>query len=241
MLYDIGFMKTIYKIFLLCGLLICVSSVMNAQRIRKRFTSDIHFGLNLATMDIENGNMYKKLKPGVHIGVNFNYKVLGNMQLQTGLYVTKKGLKQHVKDRQENWAGTILAEDTIRNLTANYIQVPLAVGYEVYLSNNFAFNINVGMYAAYGFKGKYREESSYWTKTENNPPTNTVYRPEIEKDTYRYDMLKRLDYGAIGSVGLIYDIYTLNFTYEYGLYDVSNDVARNLKTRNMAVSLGFRF
>lgn len=47
-------MKTILKIFLLISLFVCSIGTINAQYPKKRITSDIHVGLNLAGMDIKN-------------------------------------------------------------------------------------------------------------------------------------------------------------------------------------------
>ncbi|MDU1892191.1 MAG: porin family protein [Dysgonomonas sp.] len=216
---------------------------MKAQTTKKRFSSDIHVGLNFATMDIENANMFKTPKIGVNIGVNFNYKILGNIQLQSGLFVTKKGLKQHIKSRtKDETTGTVVANDTITHIVPNYIQVPLALGYEVYLSKNFAFNVNVGGYAAYGFKGYHTRETSSWTVEAGRPPSDVSYGPGIDTDVFDdNNVLRRFDYGVIASVGFIYDIYMINFNYEHGLYNISNDASRVLKTRNKWFSIGFRF
>lgn len=243
------FMNTITKIILVFSLLVC-SNIVNAQKQpKKRFTSDLRFGFNLADMDVTPlvdgiaGNDKNDTKLGVHIGMNVNYKIIGNFQIQSGFFVSKKGLKQHiitVIEEDPGGASTIKNEQWT-NITGNYIQVPLNVGYELYFAKKWAFNINGGLYLAYGYKGKKTERSRTISQIGDEPAAIEEY-PESERETfYQIDGWKRFDYGLNGSVGVIYDIYTLNFNYEHGLNNVSNSFTKNMKHRNFTVSLGFRF
>lgn len=234
-------MKIIYKTFLLAGLLVLVSSAINAQTMRKRITSDFVFGCNFASMDIKDGNMYKEPKFGFVIGANVNFKILQNIQLQTGVYVSKKGLRQHIKRTEYNTgAGVEYYGDTLRNTAADYLQVPLCLGYEVYLSKHFAINFNVGGYAAYGFKGKNRGEAFTTTIKNGVQQGTSVVIDPYEEETFALRKWNRWDYGALGRVGLIYDIYTINLTYEYGFHNVADD-GRELMNRNLSLTVGFRF
>ena len=238
---DISFMKTVSRIFLLVGLLVLVSSIANAQTIRKRLTTDLLFGFNFATMDIKGGNMYKEPKVGFTIGANVNFKILHNIQLQSGLYVTKKGLRQHIQRSEYNTAMDVeYYGDTLRNTAANYLQVPLCLGYEVYLTKHFAVNFNAGGYVAYGFKGKNRGEAYATTIKDGVVQGTQITIPSYEEETFALRKWNRWDYGVLGRVGLIYDIWTINLTYEYGFHNVADD-GRELKNRNMSVALGFRF
>lgn len=234
-------MKTVFKISLLLCLLISSIAVVNAQFTRKKFTSDIHVGLNLSEMHNTNGfNENNKLKPGAVIGVNFNYKIIQNIQIQTGFYVSKKGLKQENHTVEETPMMDKFVLDTVQSTVANYIQVPLCIGYEVYLTKQFAFNINAGLYGAYGFKGRYEHK---YSKTLIDYDGIVTREPLVvhEGETFDVDRWRRWDYGLMASVGFVYDIFTLNFNYEYGLNDVSVARWETLKNRNMSVLLGIRF
>lgn len=237
-------MKTVIRLFLLVCLLVCAISEIHAQSLkyRKRFTSDVHVGLNFAEMDITRGgdNDFNKAKLGMHLGINFNYKILHNIQLQSGFYVTKKGLKQDIHRVVESTLNDFTVTDTLAHTVANYMQVPLCIGYEVFFSDKFGFNINGGLYGAYGWKGKY--EDKYYLKyvyADGSVVTNPMQQRNGE--TFDLNRWKRWDYGLIGSVGFIYDIFMLNFNYEHGLQDLSSTNNVSLKNRNMSVSLGFRF
>lgn len=234
-------MKTYFKILFLFCSLFCFISGLDAQIQRKKFTSDVHFGINLSEMDVNDGqNGANKLKPGAVVGVNFNFKLIQNIQLQTGFYVSKKGLKQESHREEIDELLDTRITDTVKTTVANYLQVPLCLGYEIYLTKKFAFNINGGLYGAYGFKGKYEHK---YSKTVKDYDGNVIVEPlqVSEGETFDVNKYKRLDYGLIGSVGFIYDIFTINFNYEYGLNNVSALQWEQHKNRNMSILLGIRF
>ena len=244
-------MNTFYKIFFTGCILIFLSSGVDVKAQRKSITSDFLIGLNFAEMDIDGFNRNKVPKVGMSVGFNLNFKLKGNFQIQTGLYISKKGLKQDISYQSPpNAVNVVTISDTIRAWTSNYIQMPLCLGYEYYITKSFAVNINVGLYAGYGFRGRYKEENSmsYLYLQDGKKDVGTVNIIEDkDRSIYGLNGWKRFDYGAIARVGLIYDIFTVNFSYEYGLYDINNgdNILKSgypsLKNRNMTVALGFRF
>ncbi|MBB4035723.1 hypothetical protein GGR21_001618 [Dysgonomonas hofstadii] len=239
-------MSTFLKIFLTSCILIILSSGIEVKAQRKFITSDFFVGMNFAEMDIQNANRNKEPKLGMLIGFNLNFKLKNNFQIQTGLYVTKKGLRQKVHDETTDEAASLITiSDTLRNWVGNYIQVPLCIGYEYYITKSLAVNLNIGVYAAYGYKGDFNQEysSSY---IYNGIRQNGAVTVDGERNLYMQNGWKRFDYGTIARVGLIYDIFTINLSYEYGLYNVNNNdvIFKNnpsMKNRNMALALGFRF
>lgn len=234
-------MKTFFKILSLLCLFNLFILDLDAQYVKKKLTSDIHIGLNLSDMDINSGqNANNTLKPGIAVGLNVNYKFYKNIQLQTGFYVSKKGLKQEVHDEITTSLKDVYILDTVRTTIANYIQIPLAIGYEVYLTKDFAFNVNMGLYGAYGFKGTYEYKYSKATIPYEG---NIIYEPlqTAEGETFDINRWKRWDYGLIGSIGFIYDIYTINLHYEKGLNNVTRESWSTLKNRNISILLGIRF
>jgi hypothetical protein len=236
-------MNTIIKTSILFFLSVCCITT-NAQNPRTRLTSDLYAALNLSEMDIKDANMYKQVKLGMHIGFNVNYKILGNLQIQTGFIVSKKGLKQHIYTNNTDAAGTNTIYDEHYSATGNYLQVPFNLGYELYFSRLCAFNINAGVYAAYGYKGN--STRSIVTITDDgysDEPVVSIVLPEYEYSTFitnGSNGWRRFDYGLNASVGFICDIYTLKAGYEYGLYNISS-TNPELRNRNLYVALGFRF
>lgn len=251
-------MKFILKISLgIISLLLINCLPANAQYPRKRMTADFRMGINylgMSGVDSEpNGNpgvdqnfttgAGDKFKMGLHIGANVNYKIIGNFQIQTGFYVTKKGYKTHEKESKMSEDGIQSVYDIWNEGTGNYIQMPFNIGYELYVSKKVAFNINGGLYGAYGYgnKGRIKKDIFVTTYKPNVPPTSGQSGDSYEVFTFSDTKWKRFDYGLNGSVGFIYDIYTINFNYEHGLLNVTQEINQNIKHRIYSLSLGFRF
>lgn len=231
-----NFMNTISKILFI--FLFFVSSItMYAQRSKRRLNTDFKIGVNFTQFDIEGGNMFKVPKLGLHIGGNVSYKFLYDFQVQSGFFISKKGLRQHEKSYSvDPNTDLVSSKDNLFVIDANYIHVPLNLGFERYFTNTFAVNVNAGAYFAYGISGKTRRRT--FEVTAGSDP---VVTDSGEIETFDIRGLNRIDYGLGGSIGLVQDIYTLTLNYEYGLNDISNLQSRVYKNRNISISLGFRF
>lgn len=218
---------------------------------RRNILGDFKVGANFSEMDIEGANMYKQPRFGFSLGGNVSFRLFSNMYFQTGFSLTKKGLRQHntsvdVKDESLN---EYIENDLKQTIDINYMQVPLSLGFEIPLSKSFFINMYGGVYGGYAFRGyviPYTGTSTYWIA--GNKTVEWINNEE--EDIFDTRRIKRFDYGAIGSVGLVWNIYTLTFAYEHGLYDVAdiNTLADDnsgtkkiLKNRNVSVALGFRF
>lgn len=233
-------MNTIFKI-LLCFSILFAGINMTAQTYRSRLTTDFKVGVNFAQFYMPGENMYKVPKIGVHVGGNINYKFYSNFQVQTGLFISKKGLRQHEQTSvTDPISNQTTKRDIIRVIDANYFHVPINLGYENYFTREFALNFNAGAYVAYGFKGK-RTRTGYETTIIGSNPPQDVIIDEGERETFAIRSLDRFDYGLGVSAGAIYDIFTLTFNYEHGLYNLSNVENTMFKNRNFSISLGFRF
>lgn len=236
-------MKFIIKISLwICSLLLINCLPANAQYPKKRLTADFRMGMNYPQMSGTPGS--EQFKMGLHVGGNVNYKIIGNFQIQTGFYVTKKGYKTYEKKVVVGENNVVRTDEGWYEATGNYIQMPFNIGYELYITDMFAFNINAGVYAAYGYgnKGRIKYRGLITSVTPNeDEPTYAYPKDEFEDYTYSDTRWKRFDYGLDGSIGFIYDIYTVNFNYEHGLYDVTQQSSKPLKHRVYSISFGFRF
>lgn len=235
-------MKFILKISLCFFSLLLINCLpLNAQHPKKRMTADFRMGMNYPQMSGTQGS--ERFKMGLHIGGNVNYKIIGNFQIQTGFYVTKKGYKTYQKEIHESEDNVVRVDESWHEATGNYIQMPFNIGYELYVSKRVAFNINGGVYAAYGYgnKGRIKYNGLITTYKPNEDPTYKHPENEYEEFTFSDTRWKRFDYGLNGSIGFIYDIYTINFNYEHGLYNVTQERLLELKHRVYSVSLGFRF
>lgn len=236
-------MKINYKILLLVFITFSYTS-LNAQITKPRkLRGDFRIGVNFAEMDIPGGNMFKVPKIGAQFGGTMSYKVLGDFQVQTGFFVTKKGLKQKENTYDLNQVtGVTTIVDRRRWVDANYAQMPFNIGFEHYFTTEFALNINGGLYLAYGFKGL---SNVYGTITTIAGTETSIYVLDSgDQQTFNLTslgQLKRFDYGMGLNIGAIYDIYGITIGYEYGLHNISavaGDIRRN---RNFNIGLGFRF
>lgn len=232
-------MKTIYKTIILFVFLSFSVGTFAQIESKKKLFFDFRVGLNSSEMDIKDANYDKKIKPGFHFGVVTAYKFYDNIQFQSGIYATRKGLKQKTTTEEISESGSYRHIKSAKVTTdANYILMPLMLGWESNYERTWIFNVNAGVYGAWGFSGKTKErgtETIYFTSASSTTSYSEKY------DTFTSTNLKKSDYGLIGSIGVVYDIFTINLNYEYGLRNVSNNIDRELKNRNLSLSLGFRF
>lgn len=213
-----------------------VSSISISAQTR-RITGDFFAGGTFSSMDLGEGmNNFKKAKIGFQLGLNINYKLVSMFEIQSGFYLIKKGSIRHVKYSQTNAAGYLEYEDTKTTIDANYIQVPLNIGLQIPLTQYISVTMHGGFYGAYGFKGKTK-----YSSVVSNSIGDLVTQNIPEHDTFSNEGLKRFDYGLNANIGLVLDIYYIQLQYDLGLANVSAVAGKTMKTRNMALSLGFRF
>lgn len=246
------FMKVIIKILITFFCLLIACAVEAQIGVKRKIFYDFRVGVNSSEMDVENGNYGKRPKIGFHIGFLTSYKFYDGFQVQTGAFLTKKGMKRKYDDTVEDAPPSIniRQHNIMYTYDANYFQVPLMLGWESKDFKSWQFNINAGIYGAWGFRGETKGRGSVYTNTGSITGTERV---NVKYDTFSKSVLKKFDYGMIGSIGVVYEIYTVNLTYEYGLYNISNGfelysnsgrkgkVLDNLRNRNLTFSVGFRF
>lgn len=236
-------MKTITKLFFTILILTSAVATVNAQgSIRRPFYGDFFGGITFASMDIEDGNEYKTNKIGFMIGGNANIRLYHNMVFQTGFHIVKKGSLKH-EDRIIDQDGPQERRDIKTTIDANYIQIPLNIGFEVPIKKNLHLNMNAGVFGAFGFKGKSKQRG-YTATIINGEYQQQISQDKGSQDTFSNTNLKKWDYGIGANIGLVYDIYVLRFQYDHGLANVATDVfgkGKEWKTRNYMLCLGFRF
>lgn len=233
-------MKVIIKLFLVIACVLSITEVNAQVGLKRKTFHEFRMGGNSSEMDLPNANYDKQVKLGFHFAYMFSYKFLDPIDVQTGVMLTKKGMKQRINKREEALIGTeVTVTNTRYKLDANYVQVPLMIGWESPYENLWKFNVHIGGYAAWGFKGKTthvgRIEESIGT--DNEPIITEVNKT---RETFSKGVLTKFDYGLVGSVGLAYDIYLFNVSYEYGLHNVSK-TSQEMRNRNLTVAVGLRF
>lgn len=242
-------MKTILRLFLVLSLFsIAVSSVKAQAHYRRNIYGDFFAGMTLASMEMDGQNEFKKHRVGFMVGGNANFRFLNFMEFQTGFHLLKKGSLKHKKGTfpRESLPDEIV--DIKTTIDANYIQVPLNIGFEVPLAKELFFNMHAGVFVAYGFKGTKKQRG--FTSEKGGSMLN---QDQPTTDTFSGTSLKKWDYGIGANIGFVYDIYVLRVQYDHGLADVATDVMSTLpndvadhpkrkwSTRNYSICLGFRF
>lgn len=242
-------MKTLYKRLFLLSIIFVLALGLNAQK--RSVLGDFKIGANLSEMDIAGANMYKEPRLGFSFGGSASFRLFSNLYFQSGFFLTKKGLIQHDTsiELKDESLGEYIEKDLKQTIDVSYMQVPISLGLEIPLSKSFSINMYGGAYGGYAFRGyviPFHGTTTYWIA--GNKTVETITKGE--EDIFETRRVKRFDYGAIGSLGLVWDIYTLTFTYEHGLYDIADvnalaedgsGVKKILKNRNMSLALGFRF
>lgn len=235
------FMRKKIKIFLFILFIAFAYTEVKAQD----FTSEVKATLNLSQMDMPGANTDKTLKPGFSLGVNLNYKFHSGIFFQSGFFMTKKGSRKHEKNSWSDEGDDVYInyEDITSTIDANYIQIPLGIGYEKFIDKNFGFNFSIGGYGGVGFKGKTKVRGTTWNYNKDSGQKGTVNisPKEREDDTFGdRSTLKRFDYGITGNVSIIMSSYIVSLGYEYGLMNVSQN-SQEMKNRNLVIGLGMRF
>lgn len=233
-------MKVILKTLLIILCFVCVSDMDAQIGLRRKLFHEFRMGLNSSEMDIKNANSDKDVKIGFHFGYVATYKFMEPFQVQTGIFLTKKGMKQSYDKYTETAIGTDKTRIVYRSkLDANYVQIPLMIGWESDYEKEWVFNINAGAYGAWGFKGRTKQHT---TKTEiiGGDYEDIITYDNKDEKTFSGNILKKFDYGVLINAGIIYDVYLLNLSYEYGLANVSQNDPE-LRNRNLTLSVGLRF
>lgn len=182
-------------------------------------------------------------KPGFHIGAKAE---LGIPSIANGVYVnagavfSMKGCKQDYGDL--GGAKT----------KANFLDIPIHMGYRYNINNDFSIFGEVGPYFSFGLFGK--------TKTEelDSDGFGDWSMTEYSYNTFGKDGLKRFDVGA----GLRFGVelkhkYSLAIGYDWGFIDLYNqmgidesgeyedgtsfDLTPKMKTKNLTISIGYKF
>ncbi len=236
-------MKTLHKIILLTIGLFAINYAAQAQiGVYNPYKFEFSGGVNLSEMEVRGSKVDGEFKIGFNFYGAFTYNLYQEFGVKTGVMLTKKGLKHKVDNYTEDeLTGKITHLNAKTTIDANYAQVPLMLGYEFKADRRIAITLFGGGYGAYGFTGETKmkgfEETLYGAIVGDSRDIDS------KEDTFD-KTLKKFDYGIMASAGIVLDdMYTLNFSYEYGLANLSKNtqIYNSLKNRTYMLSFGFRF
>lgn len=238
--------KKLLFIFLLVPFL--VQSVSSQSRSpRQKLGGEFIFGGNLSSLDFVGDNTYNKLRLGFQLGFLADYQFIPNVFVQTGFIMMKKGGMKHYKYDRQGDDGVAYQRNSKLIFDANYMYIPLSIGFRYPLSNQVEVAATAGGYFAYGFKGFVKQEGTIYTAGVGS--SDNIGSIDIFKDS----LFKRFDYGLIFSASLYFgQFYFVRLGFEQGFPNVGESqflTSKNysltevskIKTISTSLSLGFRF
>jgi len=209
-------MKTIKAI--LFSVIILFSLNATAQDIPLRF--GVKAGANLSTFTGDLDDLDAKF--GFNIGVTVDYSITENIYLSSGLEFTNKGAKAEYDFRPVD------GDKYDVTMTANYLQLPIHIGYKLPISEGVIINFHGGPYLAYGIGGKTKFE--YGNKTE-------------KENTFGDDGFKRFDFGLGLGAGVEFGNINVGLGYDFGLVNIADDDDDDIsvKNGNAYLTVGYKF
>lgn len=209
----------------LCVVVVCILTLgVQAQKLNY----GVRLGVNMANLngDKDSGWDDNKMRMGFHVGAAVDYELKNSMFLESGLYLTMKGMKYEDSEEGERYEEKC-------NIT--YLQLPVLFSYKYDLGNNdLKLHGKIGPYFALGLASKIKMEY----KDENGSEKATVKGFGDDDDKTG---LKRGDAGLMFGVGLSKGNYYVGLNYELGLTNISAYDGGKIHTRNFNVSLGYNF
>lgn len=193
-------------------------------------------GMNLSKMSTTGLDS----KVGYHVGVRAE---LGLPQVANGLYLdasallSAKGAKMDFGDLGS------------QKINANYLEIPIHIGYKYAVNDNFSVFGSFGPYFSYGLFGQTKVEELDYDDEYELINTSNKY------DTFGDDGLKRFDCGLGLRVGVeIKKIYRVALGYDFGLTETYKskfeageenyeelDFGSGAKNRNLTISVAYMF
>ncbi len=221
------------KILLLVAIVATSVMSVNAQ---ENLKWGVVAGMNLSKMSAT--GLDSKL--GYHVGVRAE---LGLPQVANGLYLdasallSAKGAKMDFGDLGS------------QKINANYLEIPIHIGYKYAVNDNFSVFGSFGPYFSYGLFGKTKVEELDYDDEYELMKTSSKY------DTFGNDGLKRFDCGLGLNVGVeIKKTYRVAIGYDFGLtetykskFDAGEenyeefDFGSGAKNRNLTISVAYMF
>ena len=200
------------RVVLTVAFLVMVTTVSWAQQQRqvpnKRTQWGVKAGLNVSSIGGGNYNNIKAIA-GFHAGITIDYAFTNEIYLLAGLEYTIKGPIVELSPDDQH-------------INANYIQLPLTVGYKLQMTDELALIIDAGPYLSYGVNGQITEG-------------------DHKQDTFSSIALKRFDCGMVVGAAVDFRQFRFGMHCDFGLINImqkGNDKAQNW---NLGLSTGIRF
>lgn len=203
------------RLLVICAVAILGIGICSAQDSKW----GIRAGLNVSNAKEKmDGYSYKYDNTvGFHIGVVRDCEVSADkFYIQPGLFFTSKAAR-------ENIDGDKLT------MRINYLQIPILASYRIGIGVDSKVHINAGPYIAVAPFGKVKMDGESFN----------IFDDEYEMG------LKRFDAGLIVGAGVEFSQVYVGLQYEFGLANIADEdiygSGFKMKTKNLAISLGYNF
>lgn len=168
------------------------------------------------------------MKPGYQFGVGADYYFNDHWGIQSSLILISKGFKQ-----KGNYNYPPQIENPLKlksyNETDNrvYMDLPIALAYRFYISDNVRLIFNGGGFISYGIAGKFKNKITHEDGTVTNHKVNTFGGDK-----------NRFDTGLVAGSSIEYkNKYIIGLFGEWGL----RSVVYTTKNQTYGLSLGYKF
>lgn len=211
-------------------ILILIVSTSSAALFSQSLSIGIKGGLNLSNMleesDYDVWSEDYQYTPGYNAGIWVEVPVSLDLVFEGGLSLDTRGFKFESE-------GTLGSAKV--NFNTLYASVPLKVK-TIRMAGPIELFASAGVSAGYGLSGNIDTEVTI------NNVTSTESNEIIWGNDSEDSDLKRLDYGAIGSVGAGFKGIIIELSYYYGLANISayTDDSYVINNRTFSVSLGYK-
>ena len=174
-------------------------------------------GVNVSNTNLKDYDTDNKWGYQIGADVKLDLPFTG-LFVQSGLAFTTKGYKY---------------DQPAREITcnANYLQLPILLGYGFNVVNILKINAHVGPYFATGIGGKTKEK--IYAQDSGNEIYNDKY------NTFSKDGFKKFDTGLIGMLSADIAKFSVSVGYEMGLKNFSQTDVKT-KNRNAFATVGYR-
>lgn len=195
--------------------------------------------------DLSEYNYDTKMKHSFTGGLTFDYFLNRDLYLSSAIEFVNKGIKFDLLNVDEEMGESINFKKS--TVAANYLQVPIHVGYKFDLSKSTRLMLQAGPYVAYGIGGQTELGDEVVIKTPEGTTSMGLseYISMINgwrrgEETFSDTHFRELDWGVGIGLAIEYQHVNIGLKYDFGLYDISRDT-KKVKNRNAYVTLGYKF
>ena len=208
------------------------TSFFSTEKSDQPITIGVRAGINFASMTVKEGGISASSDSRVafNAGVSVDFPVLESFYVQSGLYLSQKGFKGEDNDYEVDGKYTAEANPM-------YLEIPVLASYRYNFSDAAQLQFNVGPYFAFGVGGKFKEKTTYGSRTSEHE--FDYFGSEDDEKSWG---AKTFDCGMQFGVGITFSKIYVGCAYQTGLTNVTKgDHGGSFKNNNFMINLGYNF